>query len=116
MKRNPLNFADSSEKATPSSSSFCQRSHTCGDLRASDADVEVTLYGWLQFKRLTGRFITLRDAYGTTQISLDENSVCHYDEYLYIIVNSKLIVMSKYVFLFSSENITLHFYNNILID
>ena len=57
------------------SSKFCERTHTCGDLGIEHVDSKVILYGWLQFKRLTGRFLTLRDAHGTTQISVDENSV-----------------------------------------
>ncbi|MBO5999588.1 MAG: aspartate--tRNA ligase [Lachnospiraceae bacterium] len=47
------------------------RTHTCGELRISDAGTRVTLAGWLENERLMSpalSFIVLRDFYGTTQI------------------------------------------------
>ena len=47
------------------------RTHTCGELRLSDAGKKVTLSGWLENTRLVSAslgFIVLRDFYGTTQI------------------------------------------------
>ena len=46
------------------------RSHTCNDLRASDAGKTVRLSGWIHNKRDLGGvlFIDLRDHYGITQI------------------------------------------------
>ncbi|MFF3495840.1 aspartate--tRNA ligase [Streptomyces sp. NPDC002795] len=46
------------------------RSHTCGELRASDVDADVRLSGWLHNRRDLGGilFIDLRDHYGITQL------------------------------------------------
>ncbi|KAI0222824.1 Aspartate--tRNA ligase, mitochondrial [Lamellibrachia satsuma] len=52
--------------------SFCGRSHSCGELTSGHVGEEVTLCGWLQFQRMGGRFITLRDAYGTTQVTVTD--------------------------------------------
>ncbi|CAD5118856.1 DgyrCDS7533 [Dimorphilus gyrociliatus] len=51
------------------SSSFCARSHTCGELNDSNVGERVTLYGWVQFQRMN-KFLTLRDSYGSTQVIL----------------------------------------------
>lgn len=46
---------------------FTYRTHNCGELRDNHAGSRVTLCGWLEFSRL-GRFFTLRDGYGHTQV------------------------------------------------
>ena len=52
------------------------RTHTCGQLRLSDAGKTVTLAGWVQKVRNLGAmtFIDLRDRYGITQIVVEEHS------------------------------------------
>ena len=49
------------------------RTHTCGELRISDVDKQVTLAGWIQRIRDLGSviFIDLRDRYGITQLYFD---------------------------------------------
>ena len=50
------------------------RTHTCGELRLSDAGKTVTLCGWMENVRVVGSnfaFVVLRDFYGTTQIVVE---------------------------------------------
>ncbi len=49
------------------------RSHTCGQLRATDVGAQVRLSGWVHRKRDHGNllFVDLRDHYGITQFVLD---------------------------------------------
>jgi len=51
------------------------RTHTCGELRITDINKEVTLSGWSAIVRDKGAllWIDLRDRYGITQLVLDEN-------------------------------------------
>ena len=48
------------------------RTHTCGEIKASDAGKEVKLCGWVQVVRDHGGllFLDLRDRYGITQVSV----------------------------------------------
>ena len=53
-----------------------KRTHTCGELRASDLGEEVILNGWVNTVRLHGQviFVDLRDRYGKTQILINADS------------------------------------------
>uniref|UniRef100_A0A6V7LLN3 Aminoacyl-transfer RNA synthetases class-II family profile domain-containing protein n=1 Tax=Bracon brevicornis TaxID=1563983 RepID=A0A6V7LLN3_9HYME len=53
---------------------FVQRSHTCGDLTAENIGEFVQLCGWMEFQRM-GKFITLRDSYGSTQLIIPEEKL-----------------------------------------
>ena len=50
------------------------RTHTCGELRITDAGKKVQLSGWLENFREVGAelgFVVIRDFYGTTQIVIE---------------------------------------------
>lgn len=78
------------------------RTHTCGELRASDVNKEVTLIGWVGKKRNLGSlvFIDLRDHFGYTQIIAEEaNFDC-----LKNIKNEYIIQVSGILQLRNNEN------------
>ena len=54
------------------------RTHTCGQLRLSDAGKQVTIVGWLENVREVGAnfaFCVLRDYYGTTQVVIENEEM-----------------------------------------
>ena len=53
------------------------RTHTCGELNATNINQTVTLCGWIQKVRKLGGmiFIDLRDRYGITQLAF--NNISH---------------------------------------
>ena len=55
--------------------SMTKRTHHCGELRVSDVGKEVTLCGWLQYSRMDGQFIVVKDAHGMTQVTVPKGSV-----------------------------------------
>jgi aspartyl-tRNA synthetase len=58
------------------------RTHTCGQLRLTDAGTIVTLAGWVQTVRKFGSitFLDLRDRYGITQLLFNESLNLQLDE------------------------------------
>ena len=53
---------------------FQSRTHTCGQLRLSDAGKNVTIAGWMENVREVGQnfaFVIVRDFYGTTQVVIE---------------------------------------------
>ena len=57
---------------------FQSRTHTCGELRLSDAGKTVTLAGWMENVREVGSnfaFVVLRDFYGTTQVVIESEEM-----------------------------------------
>ena len=54
------------------------RTHTCGELRLSDAGKTVTIAGWMENVREVGAnlaFVVLRDFYGTTQVVIESEEM-----------------------------------------
>ena len=50
------------------------RTHTCGELRITDAGKKVALAGWMENFREVGSelgFVVIRDFYGTTQVVIE---------------------------------------------
>ena len=54
------------------------RTHTCGELRLTDAGKTVTIAGWMENLREVGAnfaFLVLRDYYGTTQVVIQNEEM-----------------------------------------
>ena len=60
---------------------YCMHTATCGQLRATDVNQEVTLCGWAWHTRDHGGliFIDLRDRDGYTQVVVDPDCVSEED-------------------------------------
>ena len=54
------------------------RTHTCGELRLTDAGKHVKIVGWMENVRVVGQnfaFVVLRDFYGTTQVVVESQDM-----------------------------------------
>ena len=54
------------------------RTHTCGELRLTDAGKHVKIVGWMENVRVVGQnfaFVVLRDFYGTTQVVVESQEL-----------------------------------------
>ena len=54
------------------------RTHTCNELRLSDAGKQVKIVGWMENVRTVGSnfaFVVLRDFYGTTQVVIEDETM-----------------------------------------
>ena len=52
---------------------FVSRTHTCGEMTIENVGEEVQLCGWMEFQRM-GKFIVLRDAYGSIQLIIPDEA------------------------------------------
>ncbi|XP_078296936.1 aspartate--tRNA ligase, mitochondrial isoform X2 [Panthera onca] len=62
----------SSQRRIPELSSFVARTNTCGELRSSHLGQEVTLCGWIQYRR-QNIFLVLRDFHGLVQVVIPQD-------------------------------------------
>lgn len=65
-------LALSSQRRIPEFSSFVARTNTCGELRSSHLGQEVTLCGWIQYRR-QNIFLVLRDFHGLVQVVIPQD-------------------------------------------
>ena len=57
---------------------FQSRTHTCGELRLTNAGEEVTIVGWMENVRAVSTnlaFVIVRDFYGTTQVVVEDEEL-----------------------------------------
>ncbi|XP_012943217.1 aspartate--tRNA ligase, mitochondrial [Aplysia californica] len=81
--RKNLNFISSSryfstdqeQDSASTGTSFSYRTHLCGELTRSHVGQTVRLSGWLQYHRLSGAFIVLRDWQGLIQLLIPQHKV-----------------------------------------
>ncbi|EHA99738.1 Aspartyl-tRNA synthetase, mitochondrial [Heterocephalus glaber] len=66
------NLVLSSQRKIPEFSSFVARTNTCGELRSSHLGQEVTLCGWIQYRR-KNMFLVLRDCHGLVQVIIPQD-------------------------------------------
>ncbi|XP_072504685.1 aspartate--tRNA ligase, mitochondrial isoform X2 [Notamacropus eugenii] len=62
----------STQKRTSDLNSFVVRTNTCGELRSSHLGQEVTLCGWIQYRRQS-LFLVLRDFHGLIQVVIPQD-------------------------------------------
>lgn len=62
----------SAQRRIPEYSSFVARTNTCGELRSSHLGQEVTLCGWIQYRR-QNIFLVLRDFHGLVQVIIPQD-------------------------------------------
>ena len=56
------------------------RTHTCGELRLTDAGKQVKIVGWMENVRVVSAslaFIVVRDFYGTTQVVAETEDIAY---------------------------------------
>lgn len=68
----PRNLVLSSQRRIPDYSSFVARTNTCGELRSTHLGQEVTLCGWIQYRR-QNIFLVLRDFEGLVQVIIPQD-------------------------------------------
>jgi aspartyl-tRNA synthetase len=71
-------MSDGPVKNVDSSSSnlyVAHRTHNCGELRKEHVGQKVTIAGWVQFHRVEGKFLVIRDGYGSVQAIISDE-VC----------------------------------------
>lgn len=66
------NLVLNSQRKIPEFSSFVARTNTCGELRSSHLGQEVTLCGWIQYRR-QNLFLVLRDCHGLVQVVIPQD-------------------------------------------
>lgn len=76
-----------------------QRTHSCGELKASNIDDEVALAGWVQFRRDHGGliFVDLRDREGLTQVVFSPEIAPEAHEKAKILRAEYVLAMEGYV-------------------
>uniref|UniRef100_A0A8C9GX13 Aspartyl-tRNA synthetase 2, mitochondrial n=1 Tax=Piliocolobus tephrosceles TaxID=591936 RepID=A0A8C9GX13_9PRIM len=65
-------LVQSSQRTNPEFNSFAVRTNTCGELRSSHLGQEVTLCGWIQYRR-QNTFLVLRDFHGLVQVVIPQD-------------------------------------------
>lgn len=67
------NLVDSPQSAnlSPGVNKFTFRTHTCKEINVDLVGTQVKLAGWVEFHR-QGRFVVLRDTYGTVQLFIND--------------------------------------------
>lgn len=56
---------------------YALRTHTCGELTLKNLGEKVKLCGWIEFQRM-GKFIILRDSYGSIQLLIPKDVCMNY--------------------------------------